>query len=155
MHRRKRKFIMPALQLWLCLSFLCTALASVFILYSLVMVSLTEATVAHPDNALAMVGFLRDSMWERLLIAIGILVGLTLTLGVLATFRLCGPIHRLEVHLARVAAGENPGPLAFRSNDVLQHLPALVNAALDATLRPISEPASATRLHPPEVIAHE
>jgi hypothetical protein len=42
--------------------------------------------------------------------------------GVLATFRLTGPIDRIERHLEAVARGEDPAPCRIRKGDEFQEL---------------------------------
>ena len=53
-------------------------------------------------------------------LTLGVVVPLTLGVGILASFRIAGPLYRFEVHMKQVSHGEDPGPCRIRRGDMLQ-----------------------------------
>jgi nitrogen fixation/metabolism regulation signal transduction histidine kinase len=78
----------------------------------------------------------------RFLIAINLIGTLCIVLpihlwiGRAATFRISGPLSKIELHLRRVRNGDRPGPCKIRKDDELHELCALLNE----TLQPLSDP---------------
>ena len=70
---------------------------------------------------------------------VGQVLSTALSVGVLFTFRIAGPVYRFEQFLSAVVRGERPRDFRLRKGDQLTELAALIN---DAT-RPLREaPAS-------------
>jgi nitrogen fixation/metabolism regulation signal transduction histidine kinase len=69
---------------------------------------------------------------EALLVSLLFLVPMTVGVGILATFRIAGPIYRFETYLDQVARGEEVGPCKLRKGDQLQGLCEKINEALAA-----------------------
>ena len=65
-----------------------------------------------------------------LLISASVILPLTLLVGVLATFKVAGPIYSLRKHLTAIRDGEDPGPWRLREKDLLKDLCQLTDEAL-------------------------
>lgn len=130
MHQRRIRLVNARLQLKICAVFLAASLTCLLVLFSLVQLALSDATLLIRSSTVEMVSHLQQSLWDYLFISLLLMVPLTLTMGVVVTFKVCGPIYRLERYMESLAHGEDPGPLSFRSTDDLQEIPPLVNAAL-------------------------
>jgi hypothetical protein len=75
-------------------------------------------------------------------------------IGVLTTFRIAGPLSRLETHLRSIVQGEEPGPLRLRGGDELQGVAELLNRALEVTRARAALPArTSTDRRPAETAA--
>ena len=68
-------------------------------------------------------------------ISLAIVLPAVISVGILLTFRIAGPIYRFEEYLKAVARGENVGPCKIRKGDQLQPLCDAINAATDAAAR--------------------
>jgi len=138
-HTRRRRLIQPALQLKLTLAFLCTAVLAVLLQSALYAHALLEpgeggeSVVSERLYALT---------WNNLAITLGVLVPLSLSIGILVTFRVAGPMYRFETFLRQVLAGAHPGPCVLRRGDEFQEFCGLLNQATK-DLRVGAEPESA------------
>ena len=68
---------------------------------------------------------------ETLVLSFAILLPLTLSIGILVTFRVAGPVFRFEQHLGQIARGEAVGPCRIRKGDEFQELCIVINEAVD------------------------
>ena len=66
---------------------------------------------------------------EILLVSFGMLLPLTIAVGILVTFRIAGPVYRFEKYLKQVIDGEEVGPCRIRDGDEFQELCELINQA--------------------------
>lgn len=64
-------------------------------------------------------------------ISIAIVLPILFGFGVALTFRIAGPLHRIELFLAEVAEGEADRPCQIRAEDELQELCRLANLATE------------------------
>jgi signal peptidase II len=64
---------------------------------------------------------------EILLVSFGMLLPLTIAVGILVTFRIAGPIYRFESYIKSVLRGEEVGPCRIRMGDEFQELCELLN----------------------------
>jgi len=128
-NRRNKKLIDPGLQLRLILRF--TACASVVVLVQAILLNYLvaglSAKLPHDESILL-------AEWPavfrfQLLAAFALLVPLLTLIGIQASFRIAGPLRRLQTHLEALAAGQDPGPCRLRKGDELQGLCELVNRA--------------------------
>ena len=75
-----------------------------------------------------------DEMGATLLYVIGmssiVLLPLTFVVGILTTFRIAGPLYRMELHLKKIINGEATGPCTIRKGDKLQDFVNLLNEAV-------------------------
>jgi hypothetical protein len=60
-------------------------------------------------------------------ISAAVLLPLTLSVGIVATFRIAGPLHRFETFLRAIANGEKPADCKIRRGDELQEFCTLLN----------------------------
>ena len=66
-------------------------------------------------------------------LTLGMVIPLTIFAGILVTFGMAGPVHRMEGFLRDVVAGKSPRPCSIRKGDEFQELCDLINQALEAT----------------------
>lgn len=124
---RLKKLVQPRLQLKLSLWFVCvvaTALVTqfVFLARAISQISLQPSG----DPSVYFDRFVSEAV-GILAISLGVVLPLTLLVGVLATFRIAGPIHRMRAFLAAVQRGEHPPDIRLRKDDELQDLAAALN----------------------------
>ena len=68
-------------------------------------------------------------------LSFGVLLPLTVVVGIVTTFRIAGPLYRFEHYLRQVVRGEADGPCHIRKNDQLHELCDLINEGLEAARR--------------------
>jgi hypothetical protein len=129
---RKQKLIKPALQLRLIVVFACVACASAVIQAIMLNRTVMQLFEQVPEEANALLGMWPDVLLNNVLLTFALVAPVTLGIGILATFRIAGPVFRLEQHLKQIAEGKDPGPCRLREGDELQDLCEHLNAALDA-----------------------
>lgn len=128
--RRRIKLIKPGLQLRLTGVFLGLSGLG-FMLQALhVGLRLSEVSGHLPHDGTFLMSMLPELPIEILLFSFGMLMPLTLAVGVLITFRIAGPIYRFEQFLQAVKTGKQVGPCKLRTGDELQELCQLINSAL-------------------------
>ncbi|MCF6285988.1 MAG: hypothetical protein L3K26_12450, partial [Candidatus Hydrogenedentes bacterium] len=74
-----------------------------------------------------MLGFLG----VNLLITLAVTLPVFLIVSRTATFKIAGPLHRMETHLRQVIREQSSGPCVIRKDDELQDFCALLNKALE------------------------
>ena len=121
---RRRKLIKPRLQLKL--TGLFVGLSALSLLLQLVLVTnrLTHVALELPNDSDILLGLSNSVLFEVLAGSLLVFLPLTLMIGVLATFRIAGPLYRIEAFLDSVEAGECPPDFRLRKNDELQDLAA-------------------------------
>ena len=134
MAKRRSKIPKPELQLKLVFVFLCVALACVLLQFNLLNSAIADVATKIPGEGLVISQKISEVLKKHLFIGVAMLVPLTVSVGVLVTFRIAGPIYRFEQYLKEVANGGNPGPCRVRKGDELSELCDAINAAV-ATLR--------------------
>lgn len=129
---RRVRLIRPSLQLRLIGAFgaIC---GLALITQALVLGALLSHVAATlPSDA----QHLARSIPALVLTALGVSVALVLPalllIGVRVTFRVAGPLYRMQRHLTAVARGERPEPCTIRRTDHLQDFCQTMNAALAA-----------------------
>ena len=132
MNRRKIKLIQPRLQLTLVGWFLAVAVTGLVLQVLLLGAFLAELASTLPDEGAAVAASADGMLVEALLVSLLFLVPMTVGVGILATFRIAGPIYRFETYLDKVARGEEVGPCQLRKGDQLQGLCERINEALAA-----------------------
>lgn len=126
-NKRRRRLIVPRLQLRLVAIFLGLSLLGLVFQALLVSAQLAQLGVAGVPSEV-----IPGLLWNTLLYSLLTVLPLTMAVGVLATFRIAGPVHRFEQHLAAIARGEDPGPCRIRAGDELQDLCDRINEAVAA-----------------------
>ena len=134
-NRRRIKLIKPRLQLKLTGVFLGLSGLG-FLLQSLhVGLRLSEVAGRLPSDGTFLMALLPELPIEILLFSFGMLMPLTLAVGVLVTFRIAGPVYRFEQYLKEVKSGRQLGPCKLRDGDELQELCALINEVTEPLRR--------------------
>jgi hypothetical protein len=146
-HPRKRKLIKTELQLRLVAVFVLLSVCSVLLQVILFNRSVAELSRQMVVERHVLLDALPTLFVENLLLTSAVLVPVTFFVGVLATHRIAGPIHRFERYLASIVAGEEPGECRIREGDELQGLCNLINAAVTSLRagRPSATPAPQDR----------
>lgn len=134
-HRRRQKLPRPGLQMRLVTGFM--ALLAVGMSLQLILLhGLVERATAHfPGGGGALGDMMPELMLNAWFYSFVCLMPLLLVFGVLFTFRLAGPVSRLENYLRAVVRGETDQHCKLRGDDELQELCDLLNNAMDALRR--------------------
>jgi hypothetical protein len=128
-YRRRIKLIKPRLQLKLVGVFVGLS-ALGFLLQSLhVGLRLSELAASLPEGGTYLMAVMPELPLEILLVSFGMLLPLTIAVGILVTFRIAGPVYRFEKYLEAVLRGEETGPCRIRKGDEFQELCELLNQA--------------------------
>lgn len=130
-YKRRKKLIQPRLQFRLIFTFLGVALLALLLQFLLFGATISMLATDLPQDG----PLLQDRIPQYTLmvfgISLGVLLPMTLCIGVLVTFRIAGPLYRFEQHLKAIARGEDPGVCRIRREDELQEFCTTFNAALD------------------------
>ena len=127
--RRKKKLIKPSLQLRLTGVFVGLTALSLLLQFVLFTNVLHEAAIKLPNDGPIVLEEINAITLRVLVTSFLVFLPLTLTVGVLCTFRIAGPVYRFESFLRSVIAGEKPRDFRLRKGDQLQDLAALLNEA--------------------------
>jgi hypothetical protein len=132
---RSQKLIRPGLQLRLTLTFVgLTAFALLF--QFLLFTSVTSSTLSDiPGEVSLTFAAMPEAYLRVLLLSAGVVLPLTVAVGVLATFRVAGPIYGIMRFLSRLAVGEDPGECRIRRGDEYEDLCRLANDVAEAFRR--------------------
>lgn len=130
MNRRKKKLILTSFQLR------CIALAASVALLAVVVQSLVFALLLQAPGTEGLPPEQRAEWVGGLLRAGGIgfvlLLPFLVSVGLVVTHRIAGPIYRFQEHLKAIAEGRAPGPCKIRRQDEFQELCRRINEAVDA-----------------------
>jgi hypothetical protein len=127
MHSRKKKLINPGLQLRLVAIFLCSAALAVQAEAILITYTLTKLAEEMPNDGSVLLAQLPEFVRTNLLMTFALLAPLTLGVGIVATFRVAGPIYRFEQFLRAVKEGRQVEACVIRKGDELHGFCALLN----------------------------
>src|SRR5688572_27118590 len=124
--RRTRKLIQPRLQRKLVLSFLgLTVLA--LTLQSLLLGALLARLAAElPQDGTLLLQELPSMLTSTILLSLAVCLPMTFCVGVIVTFRVAGPLYRMEQYLRQLARGETSSPCRIRREDELQEFCAVL-----------------------------
>ena len=126
-YRRRIKLIKPKLQLKLVGVFVGLS-ALGFLLQSLhVGLRLSELAASVPEGGGYLMAVMPQLPLEILLVSFGMLLPLTIAVGILVPFRIAGPVYRFEQYLKAVLRSEETGPCRIRKGDEFQELCELIN----------------------------
>jgi hypothetical protein len=134
-HKRSIQLIQPRLQLRLVLTFLGVGLVGLLFQFVLFAATISALASELPEDGPLLLERIPSYTLTVLAISACVLFPLTITVGILTTFRLAGPLYRFELHLKAIARGEDPGVCRLRDGDQLQELCVTFNAALDTMRR--------------------
>ena len=146
MQTRKKKLINPGLQLRLVAIFLCSAALAVQAEAILITYTLTKLAEEMPNDGSVLLTQLPEFVRTNLLLTFALLAPLTLGVGIVATFRVAGPLYRFEQFLQAIKEGRQVDPCKLRKGDELHGFCTLLN---DVTAPLREKAASAARA--PEV----
>jgi len=128
-NRRRRKLILPGIQLKLIAHFFVVAVMCLLLQFLLINRALTTAAANAPGIADYMIERLAPEVLSVFFVSFSVLLPLMLAVGISATFRISGPIYRLTQYLTQVVNGEAPPDCRLREGDHLHDLCELVNRA--------------------------
>ena len=127
---RKNKLIKPRLQLKIAFAFVLLAgIAGMVQAMFLVRALSTLAGQAGDEQGLLMAQ-VSGVVQEHFVLGFLVLAPLFLIFGILVTFRIAGPVYRMELYLKELAAGGYSGPCSIRKGDELQELCEVLNQAV-------------------------
>ena len=140
---RKRKLIKPGLQLRLTVVFLCIACAGVSVQAIVLNSSMHSLLNEVEAGKASLLGEWPSLMAFNMVLAFALLVPMTLVVGIWATFKITGPIYRIESHCKAILRGEDPGDCRLRRSDELHDFCDLINTTVNylrANPRPEAQP---------------
>jgi hypothetical protein len=132
MQKRKQKLINPRLQLRLVAIFLCAAGLAVQVEAILIATTLSHLAGQMPNDGAVLLDQLPEFVRTNLLLTFLVLAPLMLGVGVVATFKIAGPLYRFEQFLIAVRDGTQVGPCRIRDGDELQYICNLLNEVTEA-----------------------
>ncbi len=127
MQSRKKKLINPGLQLRLVAIFLCSAALAVQAEAILITYTLTKLAEDMPNDGSVLLSQLPEFVRTNLLLTFALLAPLTLGVGIVATFRVAGPLYRFQQFLQAVKEGRQVEPCTIRKGDELHDFCVLLN----------------------------
>lgn len=127
MYSRKKKLINPGLQLRLVAIFLCSAALAVQAEAILITYTLTKLAEEMPNDGSVLLSQLPEFVRTNLLLTFALLAPLTLGVGIVATFRVAGPLYRFEQFLQAIKEGRQVEPCTIRKGDELHGFCTLLN----------------------------
>ncbi len=126
---RKVKLILPQFQLRLIGVFTSLSLLALSLQYLVFSAALAQVSTTLPNDGVALMDQIQPLLLKVLGVTLLLLVPVLFWAGVLATFRLAGPLYRFHEYLGAVARGERPADCRLRKRDQLQSLCELINEA--------------------------
>jgi hypothetical protein len=127
--RRKKKYVKPEIQWnWIAMTMLTIGVTMVAQAI-LVVFLLTRIATQIPNDGESVIALMPQYLVLCLGLTVLFLAPLLILVAVLVSFRIAGPIHRLEMYLRQVIAGEKPPDCRLRAGDQLKELCELVNSA--------------------------
>ena len=126
--KRSNKLINRPFQLKLVGAFGGVALLAMLLQFLLVGHFLTRG-VSELENGSQLASQVPSALLSSLLVSLVVLVPLFLLVGVMVTFRIAGPLHRMEQYCLALAKGEKLGPCRIRKGDQLGSLCVALNLA--------------------------
>jgi hypothetical protein len=127
--KRRIKLIKPGLQLKLVAMFAGVSASSLLLQYMLFAARFSEVASTLPDGGSQVLSVLPGILMQVLAMSFAFLLPVMLCVGILATFRIAGPVYRFEQYLKQVARGEVTEPCRIRDGDELWDLCDLINEA--------------------------
>jgi hypothetical protein len=128
-YKRSVKLIKPSLQLKLVAMFLGVSTTSLLLQYLLFASRLSDVATGLPDGGAALVAAMPSLLMEVLALSFAFLFPVMMCIGILATFRIAGPVYRFERYLEQIARGDQVGPCRIRRGDELWDLCDRINEA--------------------------
>jgi len=136
--RRTKRLVDTRLQLKLTVYFACLVIAALLFQFVLFASTMSDSAARFSETSSTLYEEFRHNLLLSLAYSIAVVLPLTLAIGILVTFRIAGPVHRIKEFLRSVAGGEAPADCQLREGDELKDLCTLANEAT-APLRTRSE----------------
>jgi hypothetical protein len=127
--RRTKRLIEPRIQLKFALMFFSTAGVASILLIAMLYMVLARAAENLPNDGVLLLAEIPGALIHAAWMTVGLLVPLTLLLGISTTFTVVGPIHRFRIYLSDLLAGQATAECTIRKGDELQDLCELLNLA--------------------------
>ena len=131
-YTRRRKLILPRLQLKIIGSFAGVLMLGMLTQMMLFNATLAETALQLPSGGDYLSRLIPSMTGKVLLMSLVLILPMALCFGVLITFRVAGPVYRFEQYLGQVKRGEAVEPCRIRRKDELQQLCVLINEGLEA-----------------------
>lgn len=134
-NRRRRILIDNRLQMKYLLTIMLAMLAPLaFIMAYIYFIIAAMLSKADPNFAIAFLknfAFAVKEIMPSLLLTLPFVAIILFCWGLIASFRIAGPMYRLEKELNRVAEGSSPKRIVFRKGDEFQSIADSVNVILE------------------------
>lgn len=137
---RRQKLVNRGLQIRLTAKFVGLAVLSMSLQFLFLGYRLLGALEGVEGRGGDLAGELPGLMLETLAISLLLILPAMVVMGVMLTFRIAGPAHRLETYLNQVAEGAATSPCSIRDRDELQTLCEALNGALQPLLQSTGSP---------------
>ena len=138
LHKRRLKLVDPKLQIQLTMVFVGLSALGVVMQFILFQSTLSKLSYQLPNDGLLLMESVNSALPGILGVTLLAILPLTYLVGVLTTFRIAGPVYRMNMYLRDVAEHGYHGPCRLRKGDKLQELA----AQLSKTVEHLSEPGS-------------
>lgn len=125
--KRKKKLINPRMQLRLILIFFCAAGLAVQVEAVLIAATMSRLAKTLPNDGAELSERIPEFVRTNLILAFLVLTPVMLFIGVIATFKICGPLYRFEQFLRAVRDGRQIEPCRIRKDDELHDFCTLLN----------------------------
>lgn len=132
---RTRKLIKTGIQLRLSAIFAGLTVVCLLTQWLLLSSMLARAASDMPVGSEYLLDLIPSLLGRALLFSVLLALPMTLAVGILATFRISGPIYRFEAYLREVVRGTQLGPCKIRKGDALGELCDLINEATEPVRR--------------------
>jgi hypothetical protein len=124
---RISNLIRPGLQLRLAVWFACIGGLALVVQYYLVIISMSEYALKLPGDVDKNHALVSEAYHEVFFLSLVIVLPLAGMAGILATFRIAGPVHSITTFFENVLRGERTAACKLRKGDQLNDLCDLAN----------------------------
>lgn len=125
--KRRKKLVNPRSQLRLILIFFCAAGLAVQVAAVSIAVTLSRLAKTLPNDGAELNERLPEFVRTNLIMTFLVLAPFMLLIGVIATFKIFGPLYRFEQFLKAVRDGRQIEPCRIRKDDEFHDFCALLN----------------------------
>ncbi len=131
-HKRRIKLIKPRFQNQLTLVFMGMSALGILMQFILFHSTLGKLAAGLPSDGSRLLENMNGALLGVLAITLFAILPLTYLVGVLMTFRVAGPMYRIEQYLKAITKHGYTGPCTIRKGDKLQELVDELNKATEA-----------------------
>lgn len=130
-YKRTIKLIKPRLQIQFTLVFLGLSVLGLVMQLILFQAAISRIASVLPTDGNQMMGEVNGTLLPLLGITLLGILPVTYLVGVLTTFRVAGPVYRMEQYLKALQEKGYTGPCRIRDGDQLQELVTELNKAVE------------------------